>query len=52
MHEDMLIFTLLKTVSYSFKKNLGKPIKVFKVTSVWLHICVILDAKFDTALLP
>lgn len=36
MHEDMLIFTLLKTVSYSFKKNLGKPIKVFKVTSVWL----------------
>lgn len=51
MHEDMLIFTLLKRVSYSLKK-LGIPIKFFKVTSAWLHICVILDAKFVTALLP
>lgn len=51
MHEDMLIFTLLKRVSYSFKKNnLGIPIYIFKVTSVF--VCVILDAKFDTALLP
>lgn len=52
MHEDMLFFTLLKGVSYSLKNNLGIPLKVFKVTSVWLHICSKTDAVFDTALLP